>query len=156
MAGVFQNIDPLPPLTARRVCTPRLWCGGRTPSLGGEGGGGSILWKTSYTALFSTYLHKYFASPSKKIKIICLELATRIRRICIQVKEFFVLQYCCTFFSFPCPASGGAESPAEGPGPALRVKRAQQGREEKVRRLGRRGGQKPHRWWWKQSLAGVS
>jgi hypothetical protein len=29
------------PLTARRVCTlPRLWCGGRTHSLGGEGVGG--------------------------------------------------------------------------------------------------------------------
>jgi hypothetical protein len=28
------------PLTTRRVCTPRLWCGGRTHSLGGEGVGG--------------------------------------------------------------------------------------------------------------------
>ncbi len=35
MAGVFQNIDPMHyPLTAR------LWCWGRTHSLGGEGGGG--------------------------------------------------------------------------------------------------------------------
>jgi hypothetical protein len=57
MAGVFQNIDPPPP-TARLVCTPRLWCGGRTHSLGREedGGGGSIFWKTSDTALFSTYV----------------------------------------------------------------------------------------------------
>jgi hypothetical protein len=55
MAGVFQNIDPPPP-TARRVCTPRLWCGGRTHSLGGEGDGGSIFWKTSDTALYSTYV----------------------------------------------------------------------------------------------------
>jgi hypothetical protein len=38
MAGVFLNIDPPLPLTARRVCTPRLWCGGRTHSLVGEGG----------------------------------------------------------------------------------------------------------------------
>jgi hypothetical protein len=30
MTGVFQNIEPPPPLTAWRVCTPRLWCGGRT------------------------------------------------------------------------------------------------------------------------------
>jgi hypothetical protein len=43
------------PLTARRVCsTPRLWCWGRTHSLGGEGGGGPIFWKTADTALYST------------------------------------------------------------------------------------------------------
>jgi hypothetical protein len=34
------------PLSARRVCTPRLCCGGRTDSPGGEGEGGSIFWKT--------------------------------------------------------------------------------------------------------------
>ncbi len=34
------------PLSARRVCTPRLCCGGRTDSPGGEGDGGSIFWKT--------------------------------------------------------------------------------------------------------------
>jgi hypothetical protein len=34
------------PLSARRVCTPRLCCGGRPDSPGGEGGGGSIFWKT--------------------------------------------------------------------------------------------------------------
>jgi hypothetical protein len=32
------------------------WCGGRTHLLGGEGGGGSIFWKTSDTALYSTYV----------------------------------------------------------------------------------------------------
>jgi hypothetical protein len=52
MSGVFQNIDPPTPLTARRVCTPRLWCGGRTHSLGG----GSIFRKTPDTALYSTYV----------------------------------------------------------------------------------------------------
>jgi hypothetical protein len=57
MSDVFQNIDPPPPhRRARRVCTPRLWCGGRTHSLGGEGGGGSIFWKTPDTALYSTYV----------------------------------------------------------------------------------------------------
>ncbi len=44
------------PLSARRVCTPRLLVRGRTHSLGGEGGGGSIFWKTSDTALYSTYV----------------------------------------------------------------------------------------------------
>jgi hypothetical protein len=45
------------PLTARRVCTPHLWCGGRTQTLGGEGvGGGSIFWKTPDTALYSTFV----------------------------------------------------------------------------------------------------
>ncbi len=41
------------PLTARRVCTPCLWCGGRTPALGGEGDGGSIFLNT---ALYSIYV----------------------------------------------------------------------------------------------------
>ncbi len=40
-------------LTARRVSTP-----GRTQSLSGEGGGGSIFWKTPGTALYSVC--KYF------------------------------------------------------------------------------------------------
>jgi hypothetical protein len=44
------------PLTARRVCTPRLWCGGRTHSLGREGVGGSIVRLTPDTALYSTYV----------------------------------------------------------------------------------------------------
>ncbi len=34
------------PISARRVCTPCLCCGGRTDSPGGEGDGGSIFWKT--------------------------------------------------------------------------------------------------------------
>ncbi len=34
------------PLSAGRMCTPRLCCGGRTNSPGGEGDGGSIFWKT--------------------------------------------------------------------------------------------------------------
>jgi hypothetical protein len=42
MSLVFQNIDPPPPSPPGEcvVCTPRLWCGGRTHSLGGERGGG--------------------------------------------------------------------------------------------------------------------
>jgi hypothetical protein len=35
---------------------PCLWYGGRTHSLGGEGVGGSIFWKTPDTALDSTYV----------------------------------------------------------------------------------------------------
>jgi hypothetical protein len=55
MSCVFLNIDP-PPLSARRVCNPRLCGGGRTHSPGGEGGEGSIFWKTQDTALYSTYI----------------------------------------------------------------------------------------------------
>ncbi len=56
MSGVFQTIDPPTPLTARRVCTPRLWCGGRTHSLGGEGGGGVHILEDADTALYSTHV----------------------------------------------------------------------------------------------------
>jgi hypothetical protein len=67
MSGVFQNIDPPPP-SPPGVCVPPrgLWCGGRTHSLGGEGGGGSIFWKTPDTALYSTYVSTgtlWFESP---------------------------------------------------------------------------------------------
>jgi hypothetical protein len=53
MAGVFQNIEP--PHRPASVY-PRLWCGGRTHSLVGEGGGGSIFWKTPDKDLYSTYV----------------------------------------------------------------------------------------------------
>jgi hypothetical protein len=46
MSLVFQNIDPPPPLCAWRVCPPNETKAGSTHSPGGEGGGGSILWKT--------------------------------------------------------------------------------------------------------------
>jgi hypothetical protein len=64
MSLVFQNIDPPIPLTAQRVCTPRLWCEGRTLSLGGERGGGSIFWKTGDTALYSTYVSTFWSCGS--------------------------------------------------------------------------------------------
>jgi hypothetical protein len=55
MSDVFQNIDPSPP----GECvprTPRFWCGGGHNRWleTGEGGGGSIFWKTQGTALYST------------------------------------------------------------------------------------------------------
>jgi hypothetical protein len=60
MSGVFQNIDLPPPLSPPGECVvhcvPRLWCGGRTHSQGGEGAGGSIFWKTPGTDLYSTYV----------------------------------------------------------------------------------------------------
>jgi hypothetical protein len=49
------------PLTAQRVCTPRV-CGGRTHSTGGEGAGGSIFWKTQDTALYSSYIESSLIS----------------------------------------------------------------------------------------------
>ncbi len=53
MSGVFQNNDPFPPPTARRVCPP--------PAFGGEGGG----WvKSSEDARHSSvlYICKYFVA----------------------------------------------------------------------------------------------
>ncbi len=60
---------PLPP-SPRRVCTPppRLCCGGRTHSLGGEGGGKSIFWKTQDTALYSTYIESSLIDTLKNKK----------------------------------------------------------------------------------------
>jgi hypothetical protein len=56
MSGVFRNIDPPTPHRPASVSSPRLWCGGRTHSLGGEGVGGSIVRKTTDTALYSIYV----------------------------------------------------------------------------------------------------
>ncbi len=56
MSGVFWNIDPTPPHRPARLYPPRLWCGGRTHSLGGEGVGGSIVRKTPDNALYSIYV----------------------------------------------------------------------------------------------------
>jgi hypothetical protein len=50
------------PLTARSVSTP-LWCGGRTHSWVERGWGGSIVWKTPDTALYSI-ICKYFVKYS--------------------------------------------------------------------------------------------
>jgi hypothetical protein len=54
MAGVFQNIDRPPP-SPPGECVPPFERG-MTHSLGGERGGGLIFWKTSDTALYSTYV----------------------------------------------------------------------------------------------------
>jgi hypothetical protein len=55
------EILTLHPLTARRECTARHWCGGRTHSLGGEGVGGSIVWKTPRHCSV-LYICKYFVT----------------------------------------------------------------------------------------------
>jgi hypothetical protein len=52
VSGVFQNIDPHPPLSLASVSFPRTK-GGGTHSPGGEGGGGSIFWKTPDIGLAS-------------------------------------------------------------------------------------------------------
>ncbi len=55
MAGVFQNIDPPSPSPPGEcVPPPPLRCGGKTHSLGGEGGGG---FERRQTQL---YVCKYF------------------------------------------------------------------------------------------------
>jgi hypothetical protein len=57
MSCVFQNIDPHPPLRPVSVYLPPLARGEDTLAApGGEGGGGSIFWKTQDTALYSTYI----------------------------------------------------------------------------------------------------
>jgi hypothetical protein len=63
MSGVFQNIDSPSPLIAGECVSPAFGAGGRTHSLGGEGGGGSIFLKTSDTALYSTYVSTLWSNP---------------------------------------------------------------------------------------------
>jgi hypothetical protein len=53
MSGVFKILTPHPPHRPVSVY-PRFWCEGRTDSLGGVEGWGSIFWKTPDTALYST------------------------------------------------------------------------------------------------------
>jgi hypothetical protein len=60
MSVVFRNIDPRTPLTARRVYTPRLWCGGRTHSLGGEGWGVNSSEDARHCSVL--YICKYFVA----------------------------------------------------------------------------------------------
>jgi hypothetical protein len=59
MSGIFQNTDPPPPHPLASVYPPTFGAGGGHShwSLGGEGGGGSIFWKTPDTALYSTYVN---------------------------------------------------------------------------------------------------
>jgi hypothetical protein len=57
MSCVFQNIDPHPPLRPLSVYPPPLLPGG-------EGGGGSIFWKTQDTALYSTYYIESSLGPA--------------------------------------------------------------------------------------------
>ena len=58
MSGVFQNIDPpYPNPSPPGECVPPAFgAGGRTHSLGEEGGGVSIVRKTPDTALYSVYV----------------------------------------------------------------------------------------------------
>jgi hypothetical protein len=56
MSGVFQNIDPHPLYRPASVYTPAFGAGGGHTRLLERGVGGSIFWKTSDTALYSTYV----------------------------------------------------------------------------------------------------
>jgi hypothetical protein len=60
MSGVFQNIDPPTPSPPGECVPPRLWCGGRTHSLGeeGVGGGVNILEDARHSSVL--YICKYF------------------------------------------------------------------------------------------------
>jgi hypothetical protein len=70
-----------PPHRPPSVPPPRLWCGGRTHSLGGERGGGSIFWKTRDTALYSTYVSTLWMQRSTAV---CEEQQKRFRGICYE------------------------------------------------------------------------
>jgi hypothetical protein len=71
MSGVFQNIDP-PPHRPASVY-PRLWCEGRTHSLGVERGGGSIE-DARHSSLL--YICKYFVVDTNNIIQFCKQPTT--------------------------------------------------------------------------------
>jgi hypothetical protein len=56
MSGVFKNIDHTPPHRPASVCPPPLVRGEGDTLAGRRGGGGSIFWKTTDTALYYTYV----------------------------------------------------------------------------------------------------
>jgi hypothetical protein len=60
MSGVFQNIDPPPPLRSASVYPPPLVRGEDTLA-GWRGGRGPIVWKTPDTALYSVYVSTLWA-----------------------------------------------------------------------------------------------
>jgi hypothetical protein len=68
MSGALRNIDPPPtPLTARRV-----WCGGRTHSLGGEGVGGYSSKDARHCSVL--YICKYFLGVCDYLQRGCPEV----------------------------------------------------------------------------------
>jgi hypothetical protein len=70
MSGVFRNIDPPNPLTARRVCTPpppRHWCGRKTHPLGREGVGVN----SSEDATHCSVLYKYVSTLCCGLYFVC-------------------------------------------------------------------------------------
>jgi len=56
MSGVFRNIDPPPPHLLASVYHPPAFGAGEDTLAGWRGGGGSIVRKTTYTALYSIYV----------------------------------------------------------------------------------------------------
>jgi hypothetical protein len=64
MSGVFQNIDPPPPHRPAGCYPHAFGAGGGRVSLGGEGVGRPIFWKTPDTALYSTYVSTLWFTPS--------------------------------------------------------------------------------------------
>jgi hypothetical protein len=84
------------PRTARRVCTLRRWCGGRTHSLGGEGGGGvNILEDVRHSSV--VYVCKYCVFyPFQQFSVqhcnpFTLNTATKIPFMCSQKRNCVAL-----------------------------------------------------------------
>ncbi len=65
MSGVFRNMTT--PLTARRECPiPRLWCAGRTHSLGGEGLGVNSSEDARHCSIL--YICKYILVKTEEVQ----------------------------------------------------------------------------------------
>jgi hypothetical protein len=65
MSGVFRNIDPPTPSPPGECVPPRLWCGGRTHSLGGEGVGVNSSEDVRHCSVL--YICKYFVVRTLRI-----------------------------------------------------------------------------------------
>jgi hypothetical protein len=60
MSGVFRYIDPPTPSPPGECVSPRLWCGGRTHSLGGERWGVKSSEDARHCSVL--YIYNYFVS----------------------------------------------------------------------------------------------
>jgi hypothetical protein len=95
MTGVFQNIKPQPPLTARRVCTPRLWCGGGHTCWVKRGWAVNILEDARHCSVL--YICKCFVDGGRRGKDDRKQKTLELLSICVRFLRGCLLKYMLNF-----------------------------------------------------------